>query len=286
MGISIQTNTAALSAGSKLNATAEKLTDSINRLATGLRITRPGDDPAGNQIADTLRADAQIAQTAVLNGNSALSFTSIADAALSGVSSLLTRMGELAEQSANGVFANSQRSALSNEFGALGSEIQRIAQSTEFNGLSLLSNSSAVTIQIGLDGTALSQITLNAVTGTLDSLGLAATGNDALNVSIIGTTEANSITASQNALEAVKGALNSLNATRGGIGATESRLKTAINGLTTIREQFIAAESRIRDVDVATETAELVRLQVLQQAQSAVLGQANQLPSIALSLLG
>ena len=286
MAISINTNTAALSAGNKINRTSEALTNSINRLSTGLRIVRPGDDPAGNQIADTLRADAQIAQTAILNGNSAFSFTSIADASLSGVSSLLTRMAELAEQSANGVFANSQRSALSNEFQALGSEIQRIAKSTEFNGLSLLSNSSSVSIQIGLDGSELSRITLEAVTGTLDSLGLAAAGSDALTFSILGTTEAGAIDASQNALDAVKGALSSLNATRGNIGATESRLSTAIEGLTTIREEFISAESRIRDLDVAAETAELVRLQVLQQAQSAVLGQANQLPSIALSLLG
>jgi flagellin len=286
MGLSIQTNVAALSAGGKLNKTSEAITNSINRLSTGMRITRPGDDPAGNQIADTLKADSQLAQAAIQNASSAMSFTSIADAALSGVSSLLTRMGELAEQSANGVFANSQRSALQNEFSALGSEIQRIAKSTEFNGVSLLSNSQSVTIQVGIDGTALSRIELAAITGTLDSLGLASSQSDVLTYSVISTSDAGAQDASQNALEAVKGALNSLNSTRGNIGATESRLRTAVSSLSAVREQFIAAEGRIRDVDVATETANLVKLQVLQSAQAAVLGQANQLPSIALSLLG
>jgi flagellin len=289
MGLSIQTNVAALSAGGKLNKTSEAITDSINRLSTGLRITRPGDDPAGNQIADTLKADAKLAQTAIQNSNTALSFTSIADAALSGVSTLLTRMSELAEQSANGVFANSQRSALQGEFSALGSEIQRIAKSTEFNGVSLLSNSQNVTIQVGIDGSAISRIELAAITGTLDSLGLASSQSDVLTYSILDSnvgSDAGSQVASQTALDAIKGALNSLNSTRGSIGATESRLNTAINSLTSVREQFVAAEGRIRDVDVAAETANLVRLQVLQSAQAAVLGQANQLPSIALSLLG
>jgi flagellin len=143
-----------------------------------------------------------------------------------------------------------------------------------------------VTLQVGIDGTALSQIELEAITGTLDSLGLATSGSDALTYSIISTSDAGAQAASQTALDAVKGALNSLNSTRGNIGATESRLKASIDSLTAVREQFTAAEGRIRDVDVAAETANLVRLQVLQSAQAAVLGQANQLPSIALSLLG
>lgn len=284
MGISLNTNIAAMQAGNKLAETTGQLNNTLARLSSGLRITKPGDDPAGNQIADALKADSQIAGMAIQNANTALSFTSIADSALSGISGLLTRMGELAEQSANGVYANSQRSALSNEFAALGSEIQRIATVTEFNGVALLSNSQAVTIQVGLDGSANSRIEMRAMTGTLSSLGLANASNT-LSYSIIASTDAESLSASRNALTAVKSALTSLNATRGSIGATESRLATAINYMQGMREQFVAAESRIRDADIAQEVAEMVRLQVLQQAQTSVLGQANQSVSVALSLL-
>jgi flagellin len=285
MGISLQTNVSSMQISSKLNETSEKLNTTLGRLSSGLRITKPGDDPAGNQIADTLKADSQIAAMAIQNANTAVSFTSIADSALSGISSLLTRMAELSEQSANGVYANSQRSALANEFEALGSEIQRIAKTTEFNGVALLSNSQNVMLQIGLDGGANSRIELEAITGTLASLGLAAAGSDKMTFSIISTSDTESLSSSRNALDAVKSALSSLNATRGAIGATESRLTTAVSYLQGAREQFIAAESRIRDADIAQEVADMVRLQVLQQAQAAVLGQANQQVAIALSLL-
>ncbi|NMC62164.1 MAG: flagellin FliC [SAR324 cluster bacterium] len=285
MAISLQTNVASLEISNKLNKTSESISDTFGRLSSGLRITRPGDDPAGAQIADTLKAQAKLASAAMMNANTAISFTSIADSALSGVSDMLTRMAELAEQSANGVYANSQRSALSNEFVALGSEIQRIAKTTQFNGVSLLSNSQTVTIQVGIDGTTLSRVDLAPITGTLNALGLAASGSDSLTYSILGTTEANSYSASRAALDAVTGALNSLNATRGSIGATESLLKTAINYLQVSREQFSAAESRIRDADIASEVSSMVRQQVLQQAQSAVLSQANQQVALALTLL-
>jgi flagellin len=286
MTISLQTNVAAFSASQRLGNTTQKLSETFERLSSGLRIVRPGDDPAGNQVADTLKADAKLAQTAIQNANTAISFTAIADSALTGVSSLLTRMAELAQQSANGVYANSQRSALSNEFLALGSEIERIAQTTEFNGLSLLSSGQSVTIQVGLDGGANSRIALDSIDGTLEALGLAGSGSSALSYSITGSTDAASQSAARLALDAVSNALTSLNQTRGTLGAAESRLDTAVQTLGAVREQFIAAEGRIRDVDMAQETAELVRLQVLQQAQTAIASQANQQTSIALSLLG
>ncbi|MCB0337913.1 MAG: hypothetical protein KDD62_16460 [Bdellovibrionales bacterium] len=286
MAISLQTNVAALSASAKLNRTSEQLAGVFERLSSGLRITRPGDDPAGNQVADQLRADSKLATTAIQNASTAISFTAIADSALSEVSGLLTRMAELAEQSANGVFANSQRSALSNEFTALGSEIQRIAQTTEFNGLALLSSGQSVVIQVGLDGGANSRLTLDSIDGTLEALGLAQTGSNALTFSILDNTDVNSQSAARLALDAVTTAIDRLNKTRGGLGAAESRLNTAISTLGSIREQFVAAEGRIRDADIALEAAELVRLQVLQQAQTAVAAQANQQVGFALHLLG
>ncbi len=286
MAISLSTNAASASTARRLNQTSDALATTFNRLSSGLRITRPGDDPAGNQVADALRADSKLAATAIQNANTALSLTSIADASLSNISGLLTRMAELAEQSANGVYSNDQRSALSNEFTALGSEIQRIAKVTEFNGLALLSGAGNVTIQLGIDGSANSRLELTAITGTLASLGLAASGSDALTNSIISSSEAGSLSAARLALDAVSGALNSLNSTRGSLGAAESRLSTAINYLGSVREQFSAAESRIRDADVAAEAAELVRLQVLQSAQTSILAQANQQVSTVLALLG
>lgn len=286
MTLSINTNVASQGGRRQLAQVSAELNDTFTRLSTGLRIVKPGDDPAGNQIADTLKADAKIATTAIQNANTAISYTSIADSSLSTVSGLLTRMAELAEQSANGVFSNTQRSALSNEFSALGSEIDRIAKTTEFNGQALLSAGTNVTLQVGLNGGANSQLTLRALTGTLESLGLAQVGSSALTFSIIGTTTALAESASRVALDAVKGALGSLNATRGSIGATESRLSAAIDNLSGLRDEFVTAESRIRDADIAAEVSEMIRLQVLQQANTAVLAQANQQTSIALSLLG
>lgn len=285
MAISLNTNIASLSAARRLNKTTESLSAVTDRLSSGLRITKPSDDPVGAQIADTLAADAKIAATAVQNANTAISYTSIADSSLSNVSGLLQRLAELAEQSANGVYANSQRSALSNEFVALGSEIQRIAVTTSFNGINLLSGGSAVTLQVGIDGSANSRITLNAINGTLADLGLAASGSSALSYSIIDTTASNSETASRNALDGIKAALTSLNNTRGNLGATGSRLNTAIQYLQGARQEFVAAEGRIRDADIAQDVAELVRLQVLQQANTSVLAQANQQPGVALRLL-
>jgi flagellin len=256
------------------------------RLSSGLRINTPADDPAGLQLADSLRSDTKVASVAIRNANDGLSLTAIADSALGEIGNMLNRMAELATQSANGVYSTSQRSALSSEFVALGSEIDRISKTTSFNSITLLSNSSSITLQVGLRGDTNSQITLNAVNGTLAALGLAQTGSSSLTFSIIATTSTASQLAAQNALSAVQLAIGSLTTTRGSLGAAESRLNTAISYLTVARENFVAAESRIRDIDVAEETARMVRLQVLQQAATAVLAQANQQPSTVLKLLG
>jgi flagellin len=209
----------------------------------------------------------------------------IADSALSEIGGVLSRFAELAEQSATGTFSAIQRSALQSEFTALGSEIERIANTTEFNGVKILSSSSALTLQVGFDSTANSRITFNNVTGTLASLGLADSGSSQLTYSL----NANSLELSQSAsritLDAVNGAIQSLAQTRGALGATESRLRLAVSNLSVARENFAAAESRIRDLDVAEEAANLTRLTILQNAGAAVLAQANQAPALALKLL-
>lgn len=286
MALTINTNIAALNAQRRLSASTKDLQQSFERLSSGLRIVRARDDAAGLAIADALRADSRIASVAIRNANDGISLISIADGALGQMSAVLTRMAELAEQAANGTLGSVQRSALNQEFFALGSEIQRIAETTVFNSLPLLSGSASVSLQVGFDSGSNSQITFTGVTGTLETIGLADVGTTQLKYSLVSADTETSQRAALVALDAVKAAIASLTESRGTLGAAESRLSVAITNLSVARENFSAAESQIRDVDVAEEAATLTRLNILQQAGAAVLAQANQQPSLALSLLG
>lgn len=286
MPLNIRTNIASLNAQKSLGLTESRLNTSYERLSSGMRINRARDDAAGLAIAESLKADSRIASVGMRNANDGISIIAIADGAIAQITNVLSRLAELAEQSANGVFANSQRSALALEFNALVSEVERIAHTTEFNGLKLLSGGGGVTFQIGFDGSSLSQVSYNGVQATLASLGLAQSGSSAPIYSIIGSDLAASQSASRMALDAISTAITSVTRNRGTLGAAESRLETAIANLTTARENFMAAESRIRDADVAFEAAELTRLNILQQAGTAILAQANQQPQLALQLLG
>ena len=284
MSITINTNVSSLNAQRNLSSTTDSLSKSYQRLSSGLRITRASDDAAGLAIADTLAADQAIASVAVRNANDGISAISIADGALNEIGAVLERMAELAEQSANGVLNTSQRSAISNEFNALGSEIQRIADTTEFNGLKLLSGGVEISLQIGFNSQASAQVSFSGVQGTLNSLGLSLPDNS-LMYSLNDSTTAGGQFAAKTALDAVKGAINSLTSSRGTLGAVESRLNAAVNNLEVARENYSAAESQIRDVDVASEAAALTQTSILQQAGSAVLAQANQQPQLALTLI-
>jgi len=285
MGINIRTNVESLNAQRNLGSVSNRLSQAYSRLSSGLRITKAADDAAGLSIAEGLKADARLSDVAVRNANDAISIIGIADGAMDQITSVLTRMAELAEQSANGVYNVDQRSALSKEFIALGSEIQRISETTMFNGLPLLSGGDEITLQIGFDGQSNSQITYSGVAATLESMGLAASGSKVLMYSIIGATTQDCQEASRSALDALKLAISSATRNRGTLGSTESRLNVTITNLQVAKENYSAAESRIRDVDVASEAAELTRLNILQQAATAVLAQANQQPQLALQLL-
>jgi flagellin len=285
MPITLGSNIVSLQAQRRLSNASDRLAGTYEKLSSGQRINRASDDSAGLAIADSLKANARIAGVAIRNANDGISTIGIADAALGDIGNVLTRLAELSEQSANGVFSVVQRSALQNEFNALGSEIERIATITEFNGVKLLSGGAQVTLQVGFNSGSTSQISFTGVQGTLQALGLAASGQSALSYSLNGVNIEQGQSASRLALDAVNSAISSLASTRGVLGATESRLNVAINNLSVARENFLAAESRIRDVDVASEAAELTRLGILQQAGASVLAQANQQPSLALSLL-
>ena len=285
MPITVGSNIASLKAQRTLGISSDKLARTYEKLSSGQRINRASDDAAGLAIADALTAKARIAAVAVRNANDGISTIGIADSALGQVGNVLTRLAELSEQSANGVFSTSQRSALQNEFTALGSEIERIATTTEFNGVRLLSGGNELVLQVGFDSRSTSRVSYTGVQGTLQALGLAQAGLSALSYSISGITLAEGQSASRAALDAINEAISSLASTRGVLGATESRLQVAINNLSVARENFLAAESRIRDVDVASEAADLTRLGILQQAGASILAQANQQPQLALSLL-
>lgn len=286
MAITLGTNIASLQAQRRLAFSSSKLSDTFEKLSSGQRINRASDDAAGLAIADALRASQRVATVAIRNANDGISTIAIADAALGEIASVLTRLAELSEQSANGVFSVVQRSALSNEFVALASEVERIAVTTEFNGVKLLSGGAQVSLQVGFNSASTSQIVYSGVQGTLTSLGLAGANSSALTYSINGSTIELGQSAARLALDAVNTAIASLASTRGTLGASEARLRVTINNLSVARENFASAESRIRDVDVASEAAELTRLGILQQAGAAVLAQANQQPALALSLLG
>ncbi len=285
MSINLRTNVASLQAQRNLAQTTKGLNSAYERLSSGLRINKARDDAAGLAIAEQLKSDARVASVAIRNANDAISVIAIADQAIGQITSVLSRLAELAEQSANGVFSNEQRSALQSEFSALASEIERIAVTTEFNGLQLLSGGGQVVFQVGFDGSSLSQVTYSGVQATLAAIGLANAGTSVPTYSIQGTTALDSQSASRNALDAINNAISTVTRNRGLLGAAESRLDITIQNLQVARENFSAAESRIRDVDVATEAAELTRLGILQQAGASILAQANQQPSLALQLL-
>jgi flagellin len=272
MALNIFTNVPSLNAQRHLANSTTNLTKSLERLASGLRINAASDDAAGLAIADRLRADVRIASQAIRNANDGVSAISIGEKALGKVGEILTRLSELASQSATGVITDTQRSAISTEFTALVSEVDRISNTTTFNGVNLLSAGTTVDLQVGLDGTTNSRISFSTVDGSSSGVGLT-------NVAV------STAASAQSALGAIGSAIATVAQRRGTLGAVESRLSTAIQNLRVARENFSAAESRIRDADVAEETAILTRNTILQQAGVAILAQANQQPSLALQLL-
>lgn len=286
MGLNIRTNLPSLAAQRNLNESTGRLKQAYERLSSGLRINRAKDDAAGLAIAESLKADSRVATVGIRNANDGISIIAITDGAISQITNVLSRLAELAEESANGVYSNGQRSALQLEFSALMSEVERIAFTTEFNGLKLLSGGGTIIFQVGFDGSSLSQVSYSGIQATLGAIGLAQGGTSVHTYSVLGTTELESQSAARLALDAIRQAVVSVTRNRGTLGAAESRLETTIQNLTVARENFQAAESVIRDVDVAAEAAELTRLTILQQAGASILAQANQQPQLVLQLLG
>jgi flagellin len=285
MPVTVGVNSGLLRVAREVNSAASELNSSFTRLSSGQRINKASDDAAGLAVAEALRLTTRIAQVAIRNANDGISAVAIADNALGQIQQVLQRQAELATQAANGFFTTSQRSVIQDEFNNLSSEVERIANTTSFNGVNLLSGSAAITLQVGMDTTSVSQMTIQNAAGTLQALNLAATGSSAMTYSLSGTTTAFAQSAARAALTAVSDALGSVSTKRGSLGVLETRLNTQINNLTVARENTVAAEGRIRDLDVAEEAANLTRESILQQVGASIYAQANQSPRIALALL-
>ena len=275
MALSVLTNVASLGAQQNLAKTSNRLNQNIQRLSSGRRINRSADDAAGLAISSKMSAHIRSLSQAKRNANDAVSLIQTAEGALSEINGLLTRMRELAVQAANGgSMATSDRSALDLEFKQLTSEIDRIVSVTKYNGQVLLdgSMSSGTSFQVGISNTTNDRITLSVMPS----------GTSAISV---GTSSVSSVTQARLSITQIDTAISAVATRRNTLGATQNRLEITISNLSSIHENLSSANSRIRDVDVAAETAELAQNQILMQAGISVLGQANQLPSMVLSLL-
>lgn len=273
MSLVINNNPASIAAQRNLATNSSNLGRSVERLSSGLRITRAADDAAGLGLSETLRAHLRSINQASRNAFDGISLTQIADGAASTQGNLLARLRELASQSSSGTVGATERSYLDQEFLALRSEIDRISTVTEFNGQFLLSGASnSFTIQIGFKSGSGNTLTLD-----LNDLDIASLGLSSVNIS----TAANA----QSALSNIDSAISAIATARAEYGSIQNRFEATIASLQVSSENLTAAESRIRDADVAYETAVFTKNQILVQAGIAVLAQANTLPQQALTLL-
>jgi flagellin len=276
MAIFIQTNVASLEAQKNLGYNQAQLQVSFNRLSSGFRINSAKDDAAGLAISESLKSQIRSFAVAERNASDGISMAQTAEGSLGEVHSILGRMRELSVQASNGSLTATDRGFLQTEFSSLQSEIARIQGSSKFNGKALVSSTvTTITLQVGLDNTASDQIAV-----TLGGVSLATISGT---VTLLSGSTASGALAS---LATIDQAIQDVSTSRSSFGAIMNRLEVAQNSIQTMRLNLSSANSRIRDVDVATETATLSRNQVLAQAGVSVLAQANQLPNLALNLLG
>jgi flagellin len=271
----INTNVSSLTAQRNLAATQGSLATSMQRLSSGLRVNSARDDSAGLAIADRMQAQVRGMNVAVRNANDAISLAQTAEGAIGKVTDMLQRMRELAVQSANATNTQGDRDNLNEEFREMASEIDRTLGATRFNGLAILSgDAGTLTFQVGAETTdTVDIVTTNLVTNA-DVAAVTGAGSDITSVG-------NATTAMTN----IDTALDTVNAERALYGASQNRFEAIISTLQVASENQAAARGRIMDADFASETANLSRTQILQQAGTAMVAQANALPQGVLALL-
>jgi flagellin len=264
MSLRIQNNVEALGAHRNLTNTSDKIAKSMERLSSGYRINRAADDAAGLAISERMRSQINGLAQANRNIQDGVSLVQTAEGNLDEVHSMLQRVRELAVQYKNGTLSSSDQAAIQTEVNQLASEIERIGGSAKFNGITLLAASGSVTFQVGVndgDSITVSTISLGSALGTFTSLG------------------------NSTAISAIDAAISSVSAARATFGAVQNRLEHAMSSTQVYQENLTSAESRVRDVDMASEMVELTKNQILQQAGTSMLAQANQAPQSILSLI-
>ncbi len=274
MGIRINTNIASINTRRHLSRTTMAFQKSMEKLSSGLRINRASDDAAGLAISEGLKSDIRALDQASRNAADGISMVQVGEGALDEVSNILLRMRELAEQSLNGTLSDTERVYLDQEYGDLMDEVDRISASADFNGIKLLDGTGgSVNIQVGIGTGAFDGIAVD-LSGALDAAGIGiATG--------IGNA-----TDAADAMDEVLAAVDTVSSARAAFGAIQNRMETSIRNIQNTSENLSAANSRIRDVDVAAETSNMTSMQILQQAAVSILAQANMTTGLAMSLLG
>ncbi|WP_017446017.1 flagellin [Gayadomonas joobiniege] len=276
MSMFVNTNVSSLTAQRNLMNSGNSLDTAFERLSSGFRINSAADDAAGLQITDRMTTQIEGLNQAVRNANDAISLTQTAEGAMQEITSSLQRIRQLAIQSQNGINTSSDRAALQKEVSALKTEISRIGTTTEFAGRKLLDGAFSSNFLVGANGGDGQTINVSLQ----NSGGYGASGLNIGSISVASETNA------ADALSAIDSAISSIGAARADLGALQNRFQSTIRNLSNVSENLSAARSQIKDTDFATETAELTRNQILQQASSTILSQANQRPQAALSLLG
>lgn len=276
MGLRINTNVQSMNAQRNLGISNDKQAGSLNKLSSGARITKAGDDAAGLAISEKLKGSIRSMQQANRNANDGISLIQTAEGGINEVSNILLRLRELSVQAASDTVGDVERGFTDKEFQALKGEIDRISQVTKYNGTSLLNGTGeTLDFQVGIDNSPENdrlQYATKDTDVTLGRLGLSETGT------------ASKIAAQEN-LAKIDMAIQGVNENRAGLGALQNRLSSTVNNLAISTENLSAANSRIRDVDMASETSELTKQSILAQAGTAVLSQANTSQNLALKLL-
>ena len=273
MALRINNNVSSVFSQKHLSRSQERLSNNFSKLSSGLRITKAADDAAGLAVSESMRADIRSLATSVRNTNDGISMVQTAESSLSEIGSALSRMRELAVQSSSEVLQANERAYLNTEFVALRAEITRIADVTEFNGLKLSNGATtSAAVQVGIRNSSNDRITVTLQDADATALG-------------VNATTINTAATAQAAITTLDTAIDSNNTKRANYGSAQNSLTSALHNLESYSENLVAAESRIRDVDFASETADMTRNNIFQQAGVAILAQANSAPQVALQLL-
>ncbi len=280
--LTINTNVSSLNAQRNLSRTQGNLSVDLKRLSSGMRINSAADDAAGLGISERMKADMRSFKQAERNAQDGMSMLQTAESGMSEVSSILVRMKELATQSRSETLGTKERKLINNEFTELKSEIDRIANVTEFNGKKLLdgSSSSGVAFQVGIGNTSNDRITASISDMNAVALGSSSTAS-------VGSASVSTAAAAGTAIGVINDALDDVSLARSTLGAKQNRLNVTIANLQAAHESTAAANSRIRDVDIASQSASMTSNTILIQAGASVLAQSNSLlPQVALGLIG